>query len=166
MQRVQGVWKAIVLCLPVMFFTLSEAKATRSHLLPKKKWNGIKELVAKVRPQQLKQLAVAAALGITVCMNLSCAGRYEVQPQVQYTADELVGMHVHFTVNGVDYVGEVSHYDGVHAKKVMIDLYDGRMAEGVPINYIKGTLIPIHEDNDVQVYLQSDKKGWRSCTVL
>lgn len=182
MRRLKGIWRLVVLCLCAVFFICGEVEA-QGRPPSKMGVKSIKEFLTSVTSAGMKwrqsfitagiegqqflitakkkgqQLAAAGVVVLTVCTGFSCAVRYEVPSQIQYTAAELFGMHVHFTVDGVDYVGEVSHSDAVHAKKVTIDLYDGRQAENVPVDYIKGTLVPVHEDEGVSVYLPSDEEG-------
>ena len=108
-----------------------------------------------------QKLAAGAGLVLITCTNMSCGGSASLQgvaQEQQYVRSpaEILGRHVHFVIDGHDYVGYVAN--AIAADEISIDLYDGN-AVSAKTHQVRGVRIETHPDKRRQVLIASDEAG-------
>ncbi len=108
-----------------------------------------------------QKLVAGASLMLIACTGgISCGGSalLGVTQEQQYvrSPEEILGRHVHFVINGRDYVGYVA--DAPASDEVSIDLYDGSIMSA-KISQVRGVRIEMHHDEQRQVIIAGHEKG-------
>ena len=108
-----------------------------------------------------QKLAAGAGLALITCTSMSCGGGTAlrgVAQEQQYvrSPEEILGRHVHFVIEGRDYVGYVA--DATASDEVSIDLYDGNVMSA-KTHQVRGVRIETHDDERRQVLIASGEEG-------
>ena len=133
--------------------------------------HSIKQVFLRAKDKQslVQQLIMGASIAAMVCTLPSC-GKLGltsqgtetlrgVAPQPQdyvRTAEEVIGRHVHFIVEGKHQVGYVA--DAISATQVKIDPYSGNLID-IETKQIQGIEISGHADQGKQIIISNDEEG-------